>query len=65
MLLQVDLRIQVDRLTADRLRSASPQHLWKQVDLLVNTRPEAVTFLMKVLTEEGAPDATPAGDNVS
>lgn len=44
MLLTLNLKLEVDKLTAERLMSADPKHLWKMLDLLQANRPDVLTF---------------------
>lgn len=56
MRLRMDLFLNVDKLTAERFLSTDPARRWKMMDLIANTRPDALTFSEPVIVEEGAPD---------
>ena len=57
MRLRLNVQMEVDPLTASRfLQEKNPSLLWKSLDLLVNTRPDLVTFTLPEEVVEGATD---------
>lgn len=59
MRIKVNVIIDVDRPTAERLLEAAPKNLWKSLNLIANTRPDAMTVSTPTEVEEGAEDVTP------
>jgi hypothetical protein len=58
--IKMDVQIDVDKVTALRFLAAEPQHRWKMMDLISNTRPDAITYSEPVMFDpEAAPDETP------
>lgn len=60
MRIKMDVWLDVDKLTAERFLNATPANRWKMMNLIVNTRPDAVSYSEPIIKdEEGAPDETP------
>jgi len=57
----MDVWLDVDKLTAERFLNAKPQHRWKMLDLIANTRPDTISYSEPVIEEQGAPDAKATG----
>ncbi len=61
MRLKMDLFLDVDKMTAERFLNTEPKRRWKMMDLIANTRPDAISFSEPTTVEEGSPDAKAPG----
>jgi hypothetical protein len=56
----MDLFLTVDKLTAERFLHTPPERRWKMMDLIANTRPDAISFSEPTMVEEeGSADEAP------
>lgn len=61
MRIKMDVWIDVDKLTAERFINCVPAKRWKMLDLIANTRPDAISYSEPVIAEEGSVDEKAPG----
>lgn len=59
MRIKLNLLLEVEPLTAERLLKAEPRHLWKMIDLIAANQPQAVTYTVPTVVEEADEKAPP------